>query len=85
LVSALANADSTVQTGLLIAASVCEMSDPVKSGHFAAMMRRLDEILAEAVRLREQITTTMRNNQERPFWPDRRIRREPHDPERRHP
>ena len=61
------------------------MSDSVKTGHFAAMMRHIDELLAEAVRLREQITSAMRSNEERPFWPDRRTKREPHQPERRHP
>jgi hypothetical protein len=60
------------------------MSDPVKSGHFAALMRHLDELLAEAVRIREQVTDAMRKN-ERPFWPDRRTSRQQHDPERRHP
>ena len=61
------------------------MSDSVKSGHFAAMMRHLDELLAEAVRLREQITAAMRRNEERPFWPERRMRHERHDPDRRQP
>jgi hypothetical protein len=58
------------------------MADQLKQGHFASLIRHLDELLAEAARLREQITAAMRTN-ERPFWPDRRRDRQAHDPERR--
>jgi hypothetical protein len=58
------------------------MADNLKTGHFANLLRHVDELLAEAARLREQITAAMRKD-ERPFWPDRRYSRQPHDPERR--
>jgi hypothetical protein len=59
------------------------MSDLLKDGHLHAVIRRLDELLAEAVRLRADIASAMRRRRERPFWPDRRLGRQPHDPDRR--
>jgi uncharacterized tellurite resistance protein B-like protein len=47
------------------------------------LISRLDELVQEAARLREQITAAMRRELEHPFWPDRRRVRMPHYPERR--
>jgi len=51
--------------------------------HFAELIHKLDELVSEAARLREQITSAMRRELEHPFWPDRRRVRTPHWPERR--
>jgi hypothetical protein len=48
-----------------------------------ALIRRIDELLAEAARLRDEVAETVRDRTERPFWPDRRRRREPRQPDRR--
>jgi hypothetical protein len=49
---------------------------------FEALMRHLDNLLAEAIALRERVTAAMRRDRV-PFWPDRRRRSAPHDPDRR--
>lgn len=59
------------------------MGDVLKEGQFDALMRRLDDLLAEAVRLRHQIGDAMRRDRQQPFWPDRRRTRQPHEPDRR--
>ena len=59
------------------------MSDLLKDGHLHTLIRRLDELLAEAVCLRTEIASAMRRRRERPFWPDRRRTHQPRDPDRR--
>jgi len=49
-----------------------------------ATRRRLDQLIEEAVGLREQITAAL-NRECRPFFPERRRANQPHAPERRHP
>ena len=51
--------------------------------HFRELIRKLDELVTEAARLREQITGAMRRELEHPFWPDRRRVKMPFFPERR--
>ena len=51
---------------------------------FAETLRHIDDLMAEARRLRERITAALRREQE-PFFPDRRHRYEPHEPDRRRP
>jgi hypothetical protein len=51
---------------------------------FAALMARMDRLLAEATAVREQITAAMRRRLHQPFWPDRRRQHwVPWHPERR--
>lgn len=59
------------------------MSDLLNEGQFAALMRRFDELIAEAGRLSQEIADAMRRDREEPFWPDRRRHSQPHHPERR--
>jgi hypothetical protein len=61
------------------------VGDPPKDNHLSALLRYLDELLAEAERLRLEIGDAVRRRAERPFWPDRRRTSVPHDPERRRP
>jgi hypothetical protein len=49
---------------------------------FAALIARMDRLLAEAVAVREQVTSALRRWQQ-PFWPDRRRAHERYFPERR--
>ena len=49
---------------------------------FAETLRHIDDLMAEARLLRERITTALRREQE-PFFPERRHRYEPHEPDRR--
>ena len=49
---------------------------------FAETLRHIDDLMAEARLLRERITTALRREQE-PFFPERRYRYEPHEPDRR--
>lgn len=49
---------------------------------FAETLRHIDDLMAEARRLRERITAALRR-EEAPFFPERRHRYEPHEPERR--
>jgi hypothetical protein len=49
---------------------------------FSEVLRHLDELMAEATHLRERITAALHREQ-RPFFPERRCRYEPHKPERR--
>ena len=51
---------------------------------FAETLRHIDDLMAEARRLRDRITTALRR-EEAPFFPERRHRHEPHEPERRRP
>jgi hypothetical protein len=50
---------------------------------FAALLRRLDDLLMEAGYLREQINSAIQRTSTRPFWPDRRKRQEPYEGDRR--
>lgn len=45
-------------------------------------LKRLDELIEQAVALREQITAAL-IRECRPFFPERRLARQPHAPERR--
>ena len=67
-------------SGVLIAVhqSVNDKVDP------DATRRRLDQLIEEAVGLREQITAAL-DRECRPFFPERRRAHQPHTPERRHP
>jgi len=56
------------------------MANTSQPGYLNALIRRVDELLSEAVRIREEI---MRRGRENPFWPDRRQARVPVFPERR--
>lgn len=49
----------------------------------AALLRRLDDLLDEATKLRSQIEKTMNVRKSSAFWPDRRRQRKPVAPERR--
>jgi hypothetical protein len=48
------------------------MPDLMKDGRFKALTRRLDDLIAEAVRLRTEIAASVRYAREFPFYPDRR-------------
>ena len=50
---------------------------------FGELIDKLDDLVREAARLREQVTAAMRRELEHPFWPDRRRIQMPHYPERR--
>jgi hypothetical protein len=56
--------------------------DEVKSSIVDETIRHLDELMAEARRLRERITAALRREEE-PFFPERRYHYERHEPERR--
>lgn len=56
--------------------------DEVRSSIIGETIRHLDELIAEARRLRERITAALRREEE-PFFPERRYRYEQHEPERR--
>ena len=58
-------------------------SDLPSDSRIAALMRRIDELLSDAARLREEVASAVRSRAERPFWPDRRRTNIPHDPDRR--
>jgi len=49
----------------------------------AALLRRLDEILDEATKLRSRVENAMKVSHTSPFWPDRRKQRKPVPSERR--
>lgn len=49
---------------------------------FAETLRHIDDLMAEARRLREQITVAL-SREEAPFFPDRRHQHAPHEPDRR--
>lgn len=49
----------------------------------AALLRRLDDLLDEATKLRGQIEKAMNVKTSLPFWPDRRRQRKPVARERR--
>ena len=49
---------------------------------FAETLRHIDDLMAEARLLRERITAALRR-EEAPFFPERRHRYEPHEPDRR--
>jgi hypothetical protein len=49
---------------------------------FAETLRHIDDLMAEARLLRERITAALRREEE-PFFPERRHRYEPHEPDRR--
>jgi hypothetical protein len=59
---------------------VAEPSSPTR---LQALLRSLDELLAEAERLRLEISETVTRRTRQPFWPERRRVNVPHDPERR--
>jgi hypothetical protein len=54
----------------------------VPARDFAALIARMDRLLAEAASVREQVTAALRRWQQ-PFWPDRRRAHERYFPERR--
>jgi hypothetical protein len=49
---------------------------------FAETLRHIDDLMVEARLLRERITAALRR-EEAPFFPERRHRYEPHEPDRR--
>jgi len=49
---------------------------------FAETLRHIDDLMAEARLLRERIAAALRR-EEAPFFPERRHRYEPHEPDRR--
>ena len=49
---------------------------------FAALVARMDRLLAEAAAVREEVTAALRRWRQ-PFWPDRRRVYQPFLPERR--
>ena len=49
----------------------------------AALLRRLDDLLDEATKLRSRVETAMKVNKTSPFWPERRQQRKPVARERR--
>jgi len=51
----------------------------------ATLLRSLDELLAEAERLRLEISAAVIRRSSQPFWPDRRRTNIPHVPDRRRP
>ena len=56
--------------------------DSLKPSLVEETLRHLDDLLAEARHLREQITAAFHTERE-PFYPERRSHDEPHEPERR--
>jgi hypothetical protein len=56
---------------------------PDPDSPFAAIIRYLDELLADAERLRGDIADAVRRRTDTPFWPDRRRSNVPHHPDRR--
>ena len=59
-----------------------EMTPFAETTPFAATLRYLDDLMAEARLLRERITAAL-GREEAPFFPERRHRHEPHEPDRR--
>ena len=49
---------------------------------FAETLRHIDDLMAEARLLRERIAAAL-HREEAPFFPERRHRYEPHEPDRR--
>ena len=56
--------------------------DSLKPSLLGETMRHLDDLLAEARRLRERITAALQCERE-PFYPERRSHYQSHEPERR--
>jgi hypothetical protein len=56
---------------------------PNHDSPIAALVRYLDELLAEAERLRADMADAVRRRTETPFWPERRRSNVPHHPNRR--
>jgi hypothetical protein len=56
---------------------------PNHDSPIAALIRYLDELLAEAERLRREMAEAVRRRADSPFWPDRRRSNVPHHPDRR--
>jgi len=56
--------------------------DSLKPSLVEETLRHLDDLLAEARHLRERITAALHTERE-PFYPERRLHYEPHEPERR--
>lgn len=48
-----------------------------------ALLRRLDDLLHEATRLRDEIQAAMTAHVQSPFWPERRHQRAPVSTDRR--
>jgi hypothetical protein len=59
------------------------MPDLMEDGRFKALTRRLDDLISEAVRIRTEISASVRYAREFPFYPDRRRNTETVDEERR--
>jgi hypothetical protein len=62
-------------------ASPCPVSEFAMTP-FAETLRHIDDLMAEARLLRERITAALQR-EEAPFFPERRHRYEPHEPDRR--
>lgn len=59
-----------------------EMTPFAEMTPFTETLRHIDDLMAEARLLRERITAALRR-EEAPFFPERRHRYEPHEPDRR--
>jgi hypothetical protein len=57
--------------------------DTLKPSATGELLRHFDDLLAEARHLRERIVAAGHRTRQ-PFYPERRIHHEPHEPERRH-
>jgi hypothetical protein len=62
----------------------CIVEEPPPATRLNALLRSLDDLLAEARRLRLELTETVLRRRTEPFWPDRRRTNIPHQPDRRH-
>ena len=56
--------------------------DTLKPSPIGELLRRFDDLLAEAQRLRERVVSSL-HRERKPFFPDRRYHEEPHEPDRR--
>jgi hypothetical protein len=56
--------------------------DTLKPSPIGDILRRFDDLLAEAQHLRERVVSAM-NREREPFFPDRRYHAERHEPDRR--
>jgi hypothetical protein len=61
------------------------VDEPPTTTRLAALLRSLDDLLAEAEHLRLEISAAVLRRSASPFWPDRRRVNIPYDPDRRRP
>ena len=59
------------------------MPDLMKDGRCKALIKRLDDLIAEAVRIRTEISASVRYARQFPFYPDRRRKAQIVEEERR--